>query len=255
MSDWLRDNFKISATVLYDRPPSFFINNNLSIVHRHKLLLRLTLTDSELFPKLKINTNNILNISESTIQTYKYTDTNNENIRKYFPMNDTNIPATANGDDDGDGATIYFRQDRAAIVVSSTSWTADEDFSILLRTIIELDTRLLQDARDSGFDMNFNDITNTSNNNNNDKSYLLPSRVVFLITGKGPLKKAYERELQRLQPSLTLVAVRLLWLEPEDYPLTVSLADLGLSFHTSTSGVDLPMKVRLVFALPLSPPF
>ncbi|KAG0001383.1 hypothetical protein BGZ80_000753 [Entomortierella chlamydospora] len=117
-----------------------------------------------------------------------------------------------------------FRADRPILIVSSTSWTADEDFQLLL------------DAA-KGYD----DVSKTENSAGNDKF----PKLLFVITGKGPLKQYYEEIISKM--ALENVVFVTAWLSPEDYPRLLGSADLGVSLHTSTSGVDLPMKVVDMF--------
>lgn len=107
----------------------------------------------------------------------------------------------------------------ALLMVSSTSWTPDEDFSILLDAMVRYDGRAASHAA-------------------------LPCVLLF-VTGKGPLKEYYLQKIGRLE--LSHVAIRTVWLEPDDYPRLLGCADLGVSLHASSSGVDLPMKVVDMF--------
>ncbi|KAI4601126.1 mannosyltransferase [Pestalotiopsis sp. 9143b] len=104
------------------------------------------------------------------------------------------------------------------LIVSSTSWTPDEDFSLLLDALVEY-------AKDA------------------------PRPVVAIITGKGPQKAHYQAEIASLQKAGELPNIRILtaWLSMEDYAMLLSCADLGICLHMSSSGVDLPMKVVDMF--------
>jgi beta-1,4-mannosyltransferase len=127
--------------------------------------------------------------------------------------------------------------------VSSTSWTADEDFSLFLEMLKQYEFR----AKQGG----------------------LP-KLLALITGKGPLRDYYMKEVARLEKTDKWEWVRCVsvWLEPEDYPvllgeilpeddghpteaIVLGSADLGVSLHSSSSGLDLPMKVVDMFGCSL----
>ena len=125
---------------------------------------------------------------------------------------------------------VQLRQDRPAIIVSSTSWTPDEDFSLLLEAIERCDERIRTQEESSG----------------NDPRGARPfPHLLFFITGKGPLRALYEEQIGRL--ALRNIHLRTLWLKAEDYPLLLGAADLGICLHRSTSGLDLPMKVADMF--------
>ncbi|KAL0029779.1 hypothetical protein WJX79_009975 [Trebouxia sp. C0005] len=109
---------------------------------------------------------------------------------------------------------------RPALLVSSTSWTMDEDFGILLQAALQ-----------------YEQMAASSNGS-------LPG-LMIAVTGKGPQKAMYEEKMQQLR--LHHVAFRTLWLEASDYPLLLGSADLGVCLHTSSSGLDLPMKVVDMF--------
>ncbi|KAI1335774.1 glycosyltransferase family 33 protein [Xylariaceae sp. FL0016] len=105
------------------------------------------------------------------------------------------------------------------LIVSSTSWTPDEDFSLLLDALISY-------AK--------SDPTHP---------------IVAIITGRGPQKLYYEDQIRELQRTGQLPNIRILtaWLTMEDYAALLSCANLGVCLHMSSSGVDLPMKVVDMF--------
>lgn len=111
------------------------------------------------------------------------------------------------------------------LLVSSTSWTADEDFSILLDALVAYSATVSMATH---------------------HSY---PKILAIITGKGPLKEYYLSKIAKLQEEkkLQYVKIATAWLSNEDYASLLASADLGVSLHTSSSGVDLPMKVVDMF--------
>ena len=110
---------------------------------------------------------------------------------------------------------VVYQPDRPAVLVSSTSWTEDEDFGILLEALKDYDTS--PDVPD----------------------------LICVITGKGPQKEYYSKQID--ERSWEKVKFCLPWLSAEDYPTLLASADVGVCLHKSSSGLDLPMKVVDMF--------
>jgi len=220
---WLIDNFSISPdtiSVLYDKPPVHFRtssnhNADVNLQYRHQLLSKLNLCPEVLFAED--------GSSDCTIQTRKCKGGSKVELVPYqvLASNSTQkrqSPRSKKGEED------CCPDRRTILILSSTSWTEDEDFSILVDAMVLLDTRITELVKQL-------------------PDYKIP-RVVVAVTGKGPLKAEYEERFKHLN-SCVLQCVRFttLWLEAADYPKFVGYADLGICLHTSTSGLDLPMKV------------
>jgi len=111
------------------------------------------------------------------------------------------------------------------LLLSSTSWTPDEDFGMLLDALV----------------------TYASHEPSNEPGAL--PRLLVIITGKGPQKAMYLERIRALTkggrlPNVTIASV---FLEFADYATLLSCAELGICLHKSSSGVDLPMKVVDMF--------
>ncbi|CAH9099126.1 unnamed protein product [Cuscuta epithymum] len=202
MQHELAQNWSINATVLYDQSPEFF--RPASLEEKHKLFCR---------------------INKSLREPYGCQDCLSYDITPFTTQT---------------GKDIYLKQNRPAVIVSSTSWTPDEDFEILLEAAVMYDRRvaaILNEDDSHGKELVWHEIMHG-------KQFLFP-RLLFIITGKGPEKEKYEQKIRKL--NLKRVAFRTMWLPAEEYPLLLGSADLGVCLHTSSSGLDLPMKVVDMF--------
>ncbi|AMD18766.1 HBL136Wp [Eremothecium sinecaudum] len=106
------------------------------------------------------------------------------------------------------------------IFVTSTSFTPDEDLSVLIGALKLYEASAKKDHK------------------------TLP-RILVFITGKGPMKDKYVQEV--LEYEWQLCRIEFLWLKADDYPKLLQLCDYGVSLHTSSSGLDLPMKILDMF--------
>eukprot|EP00117_Sycon_ciliatum_P000195 scpid68855/ scgid6362/ Chitobiosyldiphosphodolichol beta-mannosyltransferase; Asparagine-linked glycosylation protein 1 homolog; Beta-1,4-mannosyltransferase; GDP-Man:GlcNAc2-PP-dolichol mannosyltransferase; GDP-mannose-dolichol diphosphochitobiose mannosyltransferase len=180
MREDLARNWDVTAVTMHDRPPALF--RPLPLDERHHLFMQLK-------------------------QQYSvFADPDGDANRTVFTQLDTS------------GMPEY-RSGRPALLVSSTSWTEDEDFGVLLDALKIYEERSLTDLS-------------------------LPP-LVCVITGKGPQKQFYLDKVKELK--FTRISVETPWLEAADYPRLLGSADLGVSLHTSSSGLDLPMKVVDMF--------
>ena len=180
--------------VMYDKPPSFF--HPRSLPEQHILFQKL---GSDLFGEQ----------SEA------------------FSLDHTPFTRVVYGDEVGEDGekipeNVVAPEDKPFLIVSSTSWTPDEDFGILLSALKFLDRKIRREKTEEKF-----------------------TKILCIVTGKGPMKAQYEEEMSNLV--LEHVSIRTMWLETEDYPALLGSADLGVCLHTSTSGLDLPMKVVDMF--------
>ena len=116
--------------------------------------------------------------------------------------------------------TIINNSEKVICGVSSTSWTPDEDFSVLFDALLAYEKSEKQ----------------------------LPKMLIF-ITGKGPMREMYEKKIE--EENMKRVCIVPVWLSHEDYPLVLSSCDFGVSLHQSSSQLDLPMKVLDMFGCSL----
>lgn len=112
---------------------------------------------------------------------------------------------------------------------SSTSYTPDEDFNVVVDALYLLDQKLWEERKEKE----------------------TGPGVYLIVTGKGPLKQIYQKIFDECNDTLKYVTIETMWLEVEDYPKLVGSADLGVWLHYSSSGLDLPMKVVDMFAAKL----
>ncbi|KAL4527756.1 hypothetical protein Ndes2526B_g08371 [Nannochloris sp. 'desiccata'] len=216
MQEELMKNWNIKATVFYDRPPEFF--RPATLVEKHELLLRLESTISEgMHPNdfaAMLGNKNSGGKGETTLCTLRSATT-------------TTTTAAA-----PHGSNISLRPERPAIVVTSTSWTPDEDFGLLLAAAQAYDAAAAKS----------NNTVTTCTTRSGTSSH---PRLLIFVTGRGPQRTEFESRMRQLD--LRYVAFRTAWLDPGDYPLLLGSADMGISLHSSSSGLDLPMKVVDMF--------
>ncbi|CAF0758519.1 unnamed protein product [Adineta steineri] len=172
----------IKASVLYDKPTDQF--HILTTEEKHQILMKM-----------------------STKYSYKQFQGKSDDSTRFTSEDEKN--------------NVTYVKDRPAILVSSTSWSEDENFTLLFDAL-----------KQYGSD----DMTN------------LPS-IVCIVTGKGPLKDQFIEQVEREHEQYKHVEFCFPWLDADDYPLLLGCADIGVCLHQSSSGFDLPMKVVDMFAV------
>lgn len=242
MQHELEENWDIQATVLYDRAPGHF--HSTSVEEKHELFCRLHYAlgaynnnpSGAAGERQKASENRKLQEGQGQQLTLE-SETKDLQESTLFTGCSLSSEGELNQARSADGRKVWLQENRPALIVSSTSWTADEDFGMLLEAAVCYDRRVsaLLGEEDSlvGIVSEF-------------EATRGPFPCLFIVvTGKGPMRKEYEKRIQKLR--LRRVAFRTMWVTSNDYPLLLGSADLGVCLHTSSSGLDLPMKVVDMF--------
>ncbi|KZO99697.1 glycosyltransferase family 33 protein [Calocera viscosa TUFC12733] len=197
--DWKLQGIK---AVLHDRPPAHFHASETTEIHDLFTRLDLTSAGDDFFPPYC-----------APIST------------PFTQLKDLS-PSSAISPTFGNTTLPQLRPDRPALVVSSTSWTPDEDFAVLLNAMAfyEKRARAANDPSEAG----------------------LPKMLV-IVTGKGPLREKFMEDIEEVQRLWRWVRCVPMWLEAADYPILLGSADVGVSLHASSSALDLPMKIVDMF--------
>ncbi|KPI89968.1 putative dolichyl-P-Man:GDP-ManGlcNAc2-PP-dolichyl beta-1 4-mannosyltransferase [Leptomonas seymouri] len=128
---------------------------------------------------------------------------------------------------------------RGILMVGSTSWTEDDDYSVLIRALRRLDHRLSHEVS----------IYCSSHHSNSDnssasltQSKATPLDLWVLITGKGPARRRFEDSVRAAKLSSHVVVSTYYAQSYQEYSVLLGAADVGFCLHFSSSGLDLPMK-------------
>ncbi|KZT68760.1 glycosyltransferase family 33 protein [Daedalea quercina L-15889] len=246
MRDFLVREWKLEGikVVLHDRPPARFHRASPSETHELFLKLRSVLAIPALISFLPSN---------SPPYSTPFTSMPRSSLlpsEPGRPSDDTRSSVSLDPEPDaeedvdrlamGTAPMPALRSDRPALVVSSTSWTPDEDFGILLDAMVLYEKRARASRQES------------EGRTHTGACRSLP-KLLVIVTGKGPLRDEYMQKIGKLQigengeDAWQYVRCVSLWLEAEDYPLLLGSADIGVSLHSSSSALDLPMKVVDMF--------
>lgn len=134
------------------------------------------------------------------------------NPKKVMPLYDRPFFQVRVGDRDQVRTKLGLGDPTLAWVVTSTSYTPDEDLTMLLTAL---------------------------------ERYTEGPRLLCIVTGKGPLQEQFLADVK--SRNFPNAEIKTAWLPYTDYHKLLAVCDLGISLHKSSSGFDLPMKVVDMF--------
>ncbi|KEG15164.1 glycosyltransferase [Trypanosoma grayi] len=109
-------------------------------------------------------------------------------------------------------------------MIAATSWTVDDDYSIVVDALKRIDTRLQQERKKE----------------KNGLHSLKP--LWLLVTGKGASRARFEQSVAAAHLSSLVTVTTIYFQSYTHYAMALGAADVGLCLHHSSSGLDLPMK-------------